>query len=462
MKQDKNLPLKKNDKIILDIIDITTDGNGVGKVYSEGNENGYAVFVPGSAVGDKLEVLILKTLKNYCFGKILNIISPSEKREENTCPVYSKCGGCSFRHIKYEEELRLKGEFVKNNMKKIGGIDAEVGNALASPKVNGYRNKALYPVRKEDGKVVIGFFARHSHRVIPCENCFLHPSFYENILEAVKSYIEENSVSCYDEETGKGLVRHIFIRHGENSGEIMVCLVINGKQLPNEKDLVNKVLLANENVKSIVLNFNTKKTNVIMGEKCRKLYGEEYISDTLCGVKFRISPLSFYQINHDQTENLYGIAKEFLNPQKDETIIDLYCGAGTIGLSMAKDVKSLIGVEIVEEAIADAKLNAKINGIENAQFICADASKAAKDLAEKNTTPDGIVVDPPRKGLSLDVIDAMVKMNPKRIVMVSCNSSSCARDCKLLEERGYKVKEVRAVDMFPRTEHVETVVLLTK
>ena len=458
-----NLPLKKNDRAIIDIIDINTDGNGVGRFKD------YACFVPETAIGDRAEVLVLKTTKSYCYCKVLNIIENSSDRVKNDCPAYKKCGGCSLRHISYESELRLKGRFVQCNLQKIGGVNIEVGDALASPKINGYRNKALYPVRLESDKLTIGFFAKRSHRVVPCESCSLHPSFYEDILECVRTYALKNNVIPYDEESGKGMLRHIFIRHGEVSKEVMVCLVINSPSLPKLEELEKSLLSLklerdgeSFRIASICLNINNKKTNVIMGDRLINIYGDGYIRDTLCGVELSISPLSFYQINHDQTENLYAIAKELLAPKKSETIIDLYCGAGTIGLSMANEVKALIGAEIVPEAIKDAKENAKRNGITNARFICADASEASISLEKENISPDGIIVDPPRKGLARDVIETIAKMNPKRVVYVSCNSGTASRDVRIFEELGYKLTRARAVDMFPRTMHVESVMLLSR
>lgn len=448
--------LSKNDKITLTIEGITTDGNGVARA------DGYAIFVPKTCVGDVVEILIVKPLKNYAFGKALNIIKPSKDRIENTCDAYTRCGGCSFRHVSYEAECKYKKEFIENNMKKLGGITVPCNDTLPSPKVDRYRNKALYPVRFEDGEIKIGFFAKRSHSVIPCENCLLHPEYYEKILLAVKEFMIKNKVPAYNEETGEGLIRHIFIRHGEVSGEVMVCLIINGKKLPFEDELITSLLKINPNIKSIVLNTNTTKNNVIMGDICRTIYGNDYIVDILCGVKIAISPMSFYQINHDQTEILYGKAKELLNPTAKETVLDLYCGTGTIGLSLAKDIKTLIGAEIIEEAVIDARKNAKLNGIDNARFICGDAGKVAKQLAAEKIRPDTIIVDPPRKGISDDVIEAICEMCPQKVIMISCNSATAARDCKILCEKGYEVKSIQGVDMFPRTVHVETVVLMSK
>ncbi|MEG1448489.1 MAG: 23S rRNA (uracil(1939)-C(5))-methyltransferase RlmD [Oscillospiraceae bacterium] len=448
--------LNKNDKITLTIEGITTDGNGVARA------DGYAIFVPKTCVGDVVEILVVKPLKNYAFGKALNIITPSEDRIENKCAAFGKCGGCSFRHVSYEAECKYKKDFVQSNMKKLGGIDVPCKDTLPSPKVDRYRNKALYPVREENGELVVGFFAKRSHNVIPCENCLLHPDFYEKILLTVKDFMIKYKIPAYNEESGEGLVRHIFIRHGEVSKEVMVCLIINGKKIPNESELVTSLLAVNPSIKSIVLNVNTTRNNVIMGDKCRTISGNDYITDVLCGVKIAISPMSFYQINHDQTEVLYSKAKELLSPTGCETVLDLYCGTGTIGLSLAKDIKNLIGAEIIEDAVSDARKNAEINGIDNARFICGDAGKVAKQLASENIRPDAIIVDPPRKGISDDVIEAICQMQPQKLIMISCNSATAARDCKLLAEKGYGVESIQGVDMFPRTVHVECIVLMTR
>lgn len=448
--------LSKNQVIELTIIDITSEGNGVGKY------NDFAVFVPMTAVGDVLKVRIVKVLKSYCFGMTLEILKPSTARIQNDCPVYHRCGGCSFRHMRYDSELTIKNAWVFENMRRIGGIDCQTTEILPSPQETGYRNKAQYPVRKIGDKVEIGFFAKRSHDIVECMNCHLQPAFFEQILEAVKGFIFDEQISVYDEATQKGLVRHIYLRYGEATGEVMVCLVLNGDSLPKQEVLIERLKTSCDKLETVVLNINKKNTNVILGDLCKTIYGKGYITDYLCDVKIAISPLSFYQVNRQSAENLYHTAKDFAALTGEETLIDLYCGTGTIGLSMAGAVKKLIGVEIIPEAIENAKENAKANNIENAEFICDDAGGCAERLLKAGTTPDVVVLDPPRKGCDPMVIEAVARMNPQRIVMISCNSATAARDCKQFAEMGYVVQKVQAVDMFPRTGHVECVALMTR
>ncbi|MEE0945237.1 MAG: 23S rRNA (uracil(1939)-C(5))-methyltransferase RlmD [Acutalibacteraceae bacterium] len=445
--------MQKNDEIILDITDVTAEGNGVGKYDS------LAVFVPQSAVGDKLKVRILKVKKNYCFGKIIEVLEPSESRCEIDCDVFSKCGGCVYRHIDYTFEAYLKQKRVEETMKRIGGIDIASKDILTG-RCDRYRNKAQFPVN-ENGQV--GFFAVHSHRIIPCGDCLLQPDEFYTISNIFEKYIKTYSVSCYNEETGRGLVRHLYLRKATATEEIMVCVVINGKNLPNGKALVDALVTAfPQKIKTVVLNVNTEKTNVILGKENIVLYGEGYITDILCSNKIRINPLSFYQVNREMAERLYHKAQEYACPE-NKTVLDLYCGAGTIGLSFAKKAKEIIGVEIIEQAVQDAKYNAQINGIKNARFICADATKASMQFKEQGLKADVVVLDPPRKGCSGEVLD-MVSNSfcPQRIVYVSCDCATLARDCKILEEKGYKVIEYTPVDLFPRTAHVEVCCLLSR
>jgi len=446
--------LKKNDIIELEITGYTTDGYGVGHYDS------MAIFVPFTAKGDVLSVRILKTKKTYAYGKIEEIKNKSEDRIPSDCEAFTKCGGCIFRHINYESEAKLKKERVEETLKRIGHLDVKVDEIIAAENPCRYRNKAQYPVGEKDG-LKIGFFATHSHRIVECDDCKLQPDFFKEISDVIREWIVDNKISIYDEITHKGLLRHIYIRYGEVTNEIMVCLVINGHRLPHSDELIN-ALEKFENIKSIVLNINTEKSNVILGKEIKVLSGRGYIEDVLCGLKFRLSPLSFYQVNRNQAEKLYAKAAEYADLKEDEILFDLYCGTGTIGLTMADKVKKLIGVEIVEAAIEDAKINAEVNGIENAEFYCADAAELAEELLKKNIKPDVIIVDPPRKGCSADLLDTIEKLSPKRIVYVSCDPATLARDCKELDERNYKIKKVTAVDMFPRTAHVETVVLLSQ
>ena len=448
--------LKKNQIEEAEITAMSSDGNGIAKI------DGMVVFVPYTAVGDKLKIRIVKVQKNYSFGIIEEILEPSPDRVDDHCPVYKKCGGCAFRHISYEAELRHKAEFVQSNLRRLGGLDPVMLPITPSPLVQGYRNKAQYPIREYDGKIEAGFFAKRSHRVISCASCDLQPAFFEQILEYTKQFLEEYHISAYDEQTGKGKVRHLYIRYGEVSGEVMVCLVVNSERLPHAAEYVEGLLKVCPQVVSVVLNINREQNNVILGQKCITLYGKDTIEDTLCDVRFELSPLSFYQVNRQAAEKLYRLAAEMAQFEGNELLIDLYCGAGTIGLSMTSNVRELIGVEIVPDAVENAKENAKRCGVENARFICADAKEAAAQLAAENLHPDVIVVDPPRKGCDLEVLQAISAMAPKRLVMISCNSASLARDCKELEALGYHLEKAAPVDLFPRTTHVETVVLLSK
>lgn len=448
--------LKKNQIEEAEITAMSSDGNGIAKI------DGMVVFVPYTAVGDKLKIRIVKVQKNYSFGIIEEILEPSPDRVDDHCPVYKKCGGCAFRHISYEAELRHKAEFVQSNLRRLGGLDPVMLPITPSPLVQSYRNKAQYPIREYDGKIEAGFFAKRSHRVISCASCDLQPAFFEQILEYTKQFLEEYHISAYDEQTGKGKVRHLYIRYGEVSGEVMVCLVVNSERLPHAAEYVEGLLKVCPQVVSVVLNINREQNNVILGQKCITLYGKDTIEDTLCDVRFELSPLSFYQVNRQATEKLYRLAAEMAQFEGNELLIDLYCGAGTIGLSMASKVRELIGVEIVPDAVENAKENAKRCGVENARFICADAKEAAAQLAAENLHPDVIVVDPPRKGCDLEVLQAISAMAPKRLVMISCNSASLARDCKELEALGYHLEKAAPVDLFPRTTHVETVCLLSK
>ncbi len=453
----KYIELRKNDEIRLTITTLTSVGSGLGRY------NDMAVFVDGAAVGDELEVHIIKVKKNYAIGKIKKIIKPSENRIEVDCDAYTRCGGCAYRHISYSHELQEKKQMVTDAMRRIGKIDIDCEEILSIENETRYRNKAQIPVGlDENGKVVAGFYSRRSHRIIPCDDCLLQMPQFAPIIKAVKSYITENPVTVYNEETKKGLVRHIYLRRGRKTGEIMFCLVINGDNLPRAQKLIDKVLSTGENITSIVININKQDTNVVLGSECKTIYGKDYIEDELLSLTFRISPLSFYQVNPEGTELLYGKAKELADLKQGETLLDLYCGAGTIGLTMADKAEIIIGVEIIPEAIENAKENARLNGIENARFICDDAKGAAKTLYDEGIRPDVVILDPPRKGCSEEVVKTVCDMSPERVVYVSCDVSTLARDCALFGELGYEVKRLCAVDMFPRTIHCECVCLLTK
>ncbi len=444
--------LKKNDDIRLEITTLTNQGSGLGRYNDE------VVFVDSAVPGDILDVHIIKVSKNYAIGKINKVIKPSAERIESDCEVSTRCGGCAYRHMTYEAELEEKKKAVGDILERIGKVSVKPEEILSIEKPECYRNKALIPVGlDEKGNVITGFYSRKTHRIIDCDNCRLQMPEFSPIIKAVKRYILENPVTVYDEKNHKGLVRHIYIRRGRKTGEIMVCLVINGESIPKKQKLIEILTKTDSNIKSIVLNFNCEKTNVVLGKKTVTLWGKDYIEDELLGLRFRISPLSFYQVNPEGTELLYGRAGEYAELKKGQTLLDMYCGAGTIGLSMWKSAGKIIGVEIIPEAIENAKENARLNGIENTRFICDDASGAAKTLFKEGIKPDVIVVDPPRKGCSADVIETVAGMNPERIVYVSCDVASLARDCNIFRENGYEVTKVTAVDMFPRTIHVETV-----
>lgn len=445
--------MQKNSDIILKITDVTHDGNGVGKY------DGMAVFVPGTAVGDKAKVHIVKVKKNYCFGKVSEIIEKSKDRIEVDCPVFSRCGGCVYRHIDYKAEALIKKQRVEEVMHRIGGVQIKASPILTG-RPDRYRNKAQYPVSEDFS---VGFYAVHSHRIIPCEDCALQPEEFGGIAEIFSRFIEKLSLSVYNEESGKGLVRHLYLRKGTATGEIMVAAVINGDTLPKAELLVSALKeRLGDSLKTVVLNINKDRTNVILGKENKVIYGDGHITDILCENKIRINPLSFYQVNRDMAEVLYNKAREYAEPE-NKNVLDLYCGAGTIGLSFADVAKSIIGVEIVPQAVEDARFNAKINNIENARFICADAAEAAKQLKEEGVHPDAVILDPPRKGCDNQLLSIVAQnFSPKRIIYVSCDCATLARDCKILEEMGYKVMEYTPVDLFPRTSHVETVVLLKK
>lgn len=448
--------LNKNDKVEIDIDSCGLDGSGVGRY------EGMAVFVRCAIPGEKIRTHIIKAKKNYAAGKIEEILVPSPDRIESPCPVYGRCGGCSFGHMKYEAEIRAKENHVKECFRRIGGLSPEFEETLAAKEIYGYRNKAQFPVRKDGDKLLMGFYSPRTHRVIHCPGCLLQPPEFEKILGVFENYINEFNVPVYDEESGKGLIRHIYLRKGTASGEIAVCPVINGKSLPAEDELVKMLTACCESIKTVVINENPENTNVVTGEKCRTVYGPGYITDTLCGLEFRLSPLSFYQVNRDQAERLYGKAAEYACLTGKETVLDLYCGTGTIGLTMAKNAGQIIGVEVIPEAIEDAGINAKTNGIENARFICADASKAAEELKAEGIKPDVVILDPPRKGCAREVLETVAEMKPERIVYVSCDPATLARDCGIFRELGYETVKAAACDMFPRTGHCETVACLTR
>ncbi|MBO4895020.1 MAG: 23S rRNA (uracil(1939)-C(5))-methyltransferase RlmD [Clostridia bacterium] len=448
--------LRKNDIIKLNIGSVTLQGSGVGR------HEGLAVFVPMTAAGDEIEAHILKVKSNCAFAKVHKIINPSPDRTEADCPAYAKCGGCVFRHISYEAELEIKEKFCRDVMKRIGGLDIPCEKIVGSESRRECRNKAQFPLEKTADGVKIGFFSPHSHRVNEARFCPLQPKEFAGILNVFEEYIKRYNVSVYDETAHKGLLRHIYLRKAAATGEIMVCPVINGKALPEEERLCSMLLGENGNIKSIIINENREKTNVILGGECRTVYGADYITDELCSLKFRISPLSFYQVNPAGAEKLYEKAAQFACPDGGQTLLDLYCGTGTIGLTMAKNAKEVIGVEIIPQAIEDAKINAAINGIENARFMCADASEAAKKLESEGVKPDVVILDPPRKGCAKDVLETVAQMAPDKIVYISCDPATQARDAAILAGLGYTAEKLCPVDMFPGCGHCESVLQLIR
>ena len=448
--------LSKNDKIELEITGYTSEGSGVG------HYNGQAVFVQGAAEGDTVECLIIKAKKTYAIGKLISIIKASPDRIIPDCTAFPRCGGCVYRHISYEAELRQKQQRITDALSRIGHLDITPRNIVGCDSPAHYRNKAQYPVSLVNGRLMTGFFAPFSHRVIDCKNCLLQPVEFADILKVIAKWVEKYKIPVYSEDTGKGLLRHIYLRKGFETQQIMVCLVINGEKIFKADELISQLIKSCDKITTVILNHNTEDTNVVLGKKNTVLWGKGYIEDILCGKKFKISPLSFYQVNHDQAQKLYEKAAEYAIDNSTETVMDLYCGAGTIGLSLADKVKQIIGVEIIPDAIEDAKINAKLNKITNAEFICGDASKAAEELNKRGILPDTVIVDPPRKGCDEALLNTISEMAPDRIVYVSCDPGTLARDLAILEKLGYRTVEVTPFDLFPRTVHVETVVLLCK
>ena len=455
------MPLQKNQLLTLRIERLSNDGSGVAH-----SSEGEAVFVPGTAPGDEAQVRIVKDCGRYAFGILDKLLIPSPDRIPVDCAVAGPCGGCSLRHLDYAAELRAKQESVADAFRRIGGLDVPVLDALPSPEIDRYRNKVQFPVgRDKDGAPCIGFYAGRTHRIVPCPDCKLQPGVLNDIGNTLCAFFAAHGIQPYDEEHGKGLVRHIFLRRGAHSGQIMVCLVCTRPKLPHSDELVALLREKFRDIATILINVNAKKTNVILGEESVTLYGPGCIEDTLCGVPVRLGPLSFYQVNTLAAERLYGVAAEYAQLEPDDVLLDLYCGMGTIGLSMAGHCRELIGVEIIPEAIDSAKANAARMGdavAVKSRFFCADAGEAAARLAAEGLRPDVIMLDPPRKGCDETTLSAVVQMSPRRVVYVSCNPSTAARDAAWLGQHGYRAEKVQPVDLFPRTKHVEAVLLLTK
>ena len=455
------MPLQKNQILTLCIERLSSDGSGVAH-----SPDGETVFVPGAAPGDEADVRIVKDCKRYAFGILDHLRTPSPDRIPVDCAVAGPCGGCSLRHLDYTAELRAKQENVTDAFRRIGGLDVPVLDICPSPEVDRYRNKVQFPVGLDkNGNPCIGFYAGRTHRIVPCPDCKLQPGVLNDIGNALCRFFAENGIQPYNEETGQGLVRHIFLRRGAHSGQIMVCLVCTRPNFPHADALCTRLREQFADIATILLNVNSKNTNVILGTETHTLYGPGYIEDTLCGVPVQLGPLSFYQVNTLAAERLYGIAAQYAQLTPDDLLLDLYCGMGTIGLSMVDHCRELVGVEIVPEAIESAKANAARMGDAVAAkscFFCADAGQAATRLAAEGLHPDVVMLDPPRKGCDEATLSAVVRMAPRRVVYVSCNPATAARDAAWLEQNGYHAEKVQPVDLFPRTKHCEAVLLLSK
>lgn len=461
--------MKKNDMVVVTIEDIGINGEGIGKV------DGYTLFIKDAVIGDKIEAKITKAKKNYGYARLMKVLEPSHNRVEAKCLVARQCGGCQIQELSYEKQLSFKDKKVRDNLKRIGGFSPEELDEVMEP-ICGmeepfyYRNKAQFPFGTDkEGHIVTGFYAGRTHQIIQNTECALGVKQNKEILEMIVDFMNTHHITTYDETTGKGLLRHVLIRYGFRTGEIMVCLVINGDSIPNSEKLVDS-LCQILGMTSITLNVNRERTNVILGREVKVLWGQGYITDYIGNIRYQISPLSFYQVNPVQTENLYRLALEYAGLHGNEIVWDLYCGIGTISLFLAQKAKQVYGVEIIPQAIEDAKKNAALNEIENAEFFVGKAEEVLPQYYEnykqehggEKAYADVIVVDPPRKGCDETLLATMVQMQPERIVYVSCDSATLARDLKYLCENGYELKKVRAVDMFPNTVHVETVVKLVR
>ena len=447
--------LTKNQIYETCVTDYTAEGQGVAHI------DGCAVFIPNSIAGEVYKVRIEVAKKNWAAGKIVEIIEKSPHRVNRECPVAKLCGGCDFWHMDYEEETRLKAERVRTCLNRLGGENLDHVDILAAPTCYGYRNKAQYPVAAKKGRAFAGFFKAGTHEVVENKRCLILPAETDAVKDAVMDYVNQFRITAYDEISHTGLLRHIYVRRGAVSGQILVCLVVNGRKLPRIEELLKRLEII-PGFTTLVLSVNTKKGNAVLGDEFITLHGPGYIEDTLCGLNFRLSPRSFYQVNHHQAQRLYEAAISQAEITKEDTVLDLYCGVGTITLCMASAAGRVYGVEVIPQAVEDAKDNAERNGIKNAEFFCGDAGQAALELEKQGIKADVVVVDPPRKGLNADTIEALHRFSPRRIVYVSCDPATLARDVALLKERGYRLKNALAADLFPKCSHVETIVTLNK
>ena len=448
------VPIKKNEFYTVEITGMTHEGQGVGRI------DNFTVFVDGAIENEEVEIKIIKVYKSYGIGKLLKIVKPSPKRNTPFCEVYGRCGGCSIQHMSKDAGLEFKENLVRENLKRIGKLeDVEVFDIISMEEPFRYRNKAQYPVGTKRGEVQIGFYAKRSHDIIEGPTCGIQHELSDKIKVIVKEYIVDNNVSTYDETTAKGLVRHVVTRVGFKTGEVMVVLVLNGKNLPQKDRLIDALVSEVPEIKSIIINVNKEKTNVILGNKNIVIYGQDSITEYIGKLKFKISPQSFFQVNPVQTEVLYNKVLEYADLNQQDIVLDLYCGIGTISLFLCKKAKKVYGVEVVEEAVKDARENARINGVGNVEFIVGEVEKVLPGMGVK---ADVVVVDPPRKGCDENLLETLVKIKPPKIIYVSCNPSTLARDLKYLSENGFKVDKAQPVDMFSWTAHVELVALMSR
>ena len=449
------IPVSKNKEYVVDIMDNGFEGEGIAKI------DNFTIFIPNTIKGERVRIMIVKVLSSHAFGKLIEILKASPVRETEDCQTYKRCGGCQLRHIKYEETLKIKQNAVQSLVNKTLKQKIEVEETLGMENPYHYRNKAQYPLGiNKEGKPVMGVFANRTHEIIPIQNCLIQNKQAEEVAKFIFDFIVKNKVSIYDEKKQKGLMRHIVTKIGIKTEEIMCILVINGNQIPQEKELINQVIMHFPNVKTIVKNINKQNTNVILGKENIPIYGDGFIKDKLGEFVFKISPLSFYQVNPIQAQRLYQIGVDAAQITKQDIVFDLYCGIGTISLFMAPFAKSVYGIELVEEAVYAARENALINKIDNAQFIAGDVEKILDDLINKQKIiPDIVMVDPPRKGLDRKSVDNILRISPKRLVYISCNPATLVRDLSALEGL-YEIKRLKPVDMFPFTSHVECVAVL--
>lgn len=451
------MDLKKNGELIVEIISEGYEGEGVAK------PDGFPIFVPGALKGEKVKIIIVKLSKNHGFGKLIEVLEPSLERVESVCPIYKRCGGCQLQHMSYEGQLRFKKNRVIDCIERIGKIkDAAIYDTLGMSDPSRYRNKVQLPVGRGKDEPNIGFYAARSHEIINLQQCFIQHQVGDEVVKLTREWMKKYKISSYDEETGLGTIRHVMIRKGFKSGEAMVVLVTSTKELPYKEEFIKLVVEQIPDIKSIVQNINSKKTNVVLGPDNITLWGNDTITDYIGQFKFNISPLSFFQVNPVQTEILYGKALDYAKLSGEETVFDAYCGTGTISLFLSQKARKVYGVEIIEDAIINARENAKLNGIHNAEFFVGEAENVIPKLIAEGKIADVVVVDPPRKGCDKSLIEAITKMGPKRVVYVSCDPATLARDLEIFQHLGYKTVEVQPVDMFPQTAHVECVVRIER